>query len=95
MIYQSRKGQLAILSLVFGLIIFVLGFFNLLGFELNIPAIVAVFFVSLLLVYLLWSLFQPEFDEENDGGDYVPMFDAIEEADEEDQEAVYQKQKLS
>ncbi len=89
-----------VISLITGLVLaftlFLFGFFNLLGFELNVPVIIAVFLVTSALVYLVWSMFQPEFNEEEErGGEYVPMFTAIEEEDEENQEVQYQKKKLS
>ncbi len=85
-----------ILGLVFASIFFALGFFSLLEFGVNIPAIAAIFLVSSILVYLLWSMFQREYDEDENAGEYVSMFEAIEEKDEnQNNETKYQNKDLS
>jgi zinc transporter ZupT len=83
-----------IAGIALALIILVFAFFEI--FPMDIGAMVAIFIVASALVYMVWSMFQPEFyPHEDSGEDYEPMFDAYEEEDEKNQEEEYQRQKLS
>ena len=72
-----RKTLISLLiGLAISIVLFVLTYF---GYEIGIFALVAIFIFASAIVYMIWSMFQPEYDEEDEGEDYVPMYGAVEE----------------
>lgn len=67
-----------LIGLAISIILFVLTYF---GYEIGIFTLIVIFIFASALAYLIWSMFQKEYDDEagEEGEDYVPMYGAVEE----------------